>query len=148
MVDELSKLTNGVLCLFIIGVLAIFGQIFDSFTPAVGSMKQKYIEILNFTWIITFYVGILVIFGNFSANICLVHSTCWLFGCIFAWIHGRWIFFRITQKIVPVLKYDESLRKNLTKIVKFEVNLGYQFWTNWVLKSCAISSNFNFFTKW
>ena len=49
MVDELSKLTNGVLCLFIIGVLAIFGQIFDSFTPAVGSMKQKYIEILNFT---------------------------------------------------------------------------------------------------
>ena len=49
MVDELSKLTNGVLCLFIIGVLAIFGQIFASFTPAVGSMKQKYIEILNNT---------------------------------------------------------------------------------------------------
>ena len=40
--------------------------------------------------------------------------------------------FRITQKIVPVWKYDENFCQKLTKIAKFEVNLGYQgkFWTN------------------
>ena len=90
MVDELYKLTNGVLCLFIIGVLAIFGQIFASFTPPVGSLAAFLPEFMV----------------------------------------GRYSPFRITQKIVPVLKYDESLRIKLTKIVKFEVNLGYQFWTN------------------
>ena len=38
----------------------------------------------------------------------------------------------MTQKIVPVWKYDENFCQKLTKIAKFEVNLGYQdkFWTN------------------
>ena len=96
---------------------------------------QKYGEKLNNTWMITFYIGILAIFGNFWANICLVHSTRCLSGCIFAWNHCGQIFsFRITQKIVPVWKYDENFCQKLTKIAKFEVNLGYQgkFWTNWV----------------
>ena len=30
------------------------------------------------------YMGILTRFGNFGANICLIHSTCCLTGCIFA----------------------------------------------------------------
>ena len=94
---------------------------------------KKYGKKLNNTWMITFYIGILAIFGNFWANICLVHSTRCLSGCIFAWNHCRQIFsFRITQKIVPVWKYDENFCQKLTKIAKFEVNLGYQgkFW--WV----------------
>ena len=98
---------------------------------------QKYVEILKNTWMISFYKGILVISGNFWANICLVYSTRWLCGCIFPWNHGRQIFsFRIIENIVPVLKYDENVWRKLTKIVKFEVNLGFwgKFWTNWVLK--------------
>ena len=97
---------------------------------------QKYVEILNNTWIITFYIGILAIFSNFGGNFCLVHSSHWLSGYMFAWNHGRQIFsVRITQKIVPVLKYDENFCRKLTKIAKFEVNLGYRgkFRTNWVL---------------
>ena len=70
---------------------------------------QKYVEILNKTWMITFHIGILVIFYNFWANICLVHSTYWLSGCIFAWNHGRQIFsFRIILKSVPILKYHKN----------------------------------------
>ena len=40
--------------------------------------------------------------------------------------------FRITQKIVPVWKYDENFCQKPTKIAKYEVNLGYQgkFWTD------------------
>ena len=33
-------------------------------------------------------------------------------------------FERITQKIVPVLKYDGNFCRKLTKIAKFEVKLG------------------------
>ena len=63
------------------------------------------------------YMGILTRFGNFGANICLIHSTCCLTGCIFAWNHCGQIFsFRITQKIVPVWKYDENFCLKLTKI--------------------------------
>ena len=38
----------------------------------------------------------------------------------------------ITQKIVPVLKYDGNFCRKLAKIARFEVNLGYRgkFWTN------------------
>ena len=62
--------------------MANSGQIFASFAPAVGStttfsleimepgyaffFKQKYGEKLNNTWMITFYIGILAIFGNFG----------------------------------------------------------------------------------
>ena len=100
--------------------LTNFGQVFASFTPAIGSMKtswnhgflcetQKYGEKLNITWMITSYIGILAIFCNFWANTCLVHSTRSLSGCIFAWNHcGQIFFFRITQKIVPVWKCDEN----------------------------------------
>ena len=60
---------------------------------------KKYGEKLNNTWMITFYMGILAIFGNFWANICHVHSTCCLSCCIFAWDHCGQIFsFKITQK--------------------------------------------------
>ena len=48
---------------------------------------QKYGEKLNNTWMITFHIGILTIFGNFWANICLIHSTRFLSGSIFAWNH-------------------------------------------------------------
>ena len=95
---------------------------------------QKYVEILNTIWIIALYIGILVIFSNFWANFCLIHSSCWLFHYIFASDHGRHILcFRKTQKIDPVLKYDENFCRKLPKIVKFEVNFGYRgkFWTNW-----------------
>ena len=117
--DELSKLTNGVVfvfgcfCIGIYHILASFGQIFASFTPAIGSMTtfvlgtqicflcetQKYGGKLNNTWMITFYIGILAIFGNFWANICLVHFTCCLSCCIFARNHcGKIFSFMITQK--------------------------------------------------
>ena len=48
---------------------------------------QKYGEKLNNTWMITFHIGILTIFGNFWANICLIHSTRFLSGSFFAWNH-------------------------------------------------------------
>ena len=75
-------------------------------------------------------------FQNFWANFCLVYSSRWLSGCIFTWNHGRQILsFRITLKIVPILKYDENFCRKLPKIAKFAVNLGYRgkFWTKWVL---------------
>ena len=52
-VDELSKLTNGVVfvfgcfCIAIQHILAIFGQIFASFTPAIGSMTTFLLEIME-----------------------------------------------------------------------------------------------------
>ena len=59
---------------------------------------KKYGEKLNNTSIITFCIGILAIFGNLWANICLVHSSCCLSGCIFALNHCGQIFsFIITQ---------------------------------------------------
>ena len=133
---------------------SFFRQIFASFTPAVGSlttflleiMKPRYafyvkhnswyVEILNNICIITFHTGISAIFGNYWVNFCLVHSRRWLSGRIFAWNRGRQIFvFRMTQKIVPVLKYDENFCRKLPKIAKFAVNLWYQgkFLKNWDL---------------
>ena len=99
---------------------------------------QKCGKKLNNTWMTMFYIGILPIFVNFWANnICLVHSPHCLSGCIFVWNHCGLIFsFRITQKIVPVWKYVQTFcqKQKLTKIAKFEINLGYhcKFWTNWV----------------
>ena len=93
---------------------------------------QKYVEVSDNIWIITFYKRILVIFGNF----CLVHSSQLLSGRIFAWNHGREIFsFRITQKKYASFKIWWKYLQKTTKIAKFEVNLGYpgNFWTNWVL---------------
>ena len=55
---------------------------------------QKYVEVLNNTWMITFYIGILAIFGIFWANICLVRSTHLLSGCILTEIMvGRYSLF-------------------------------------------------------
>ena len=82
-----------------------FRQIFASFIPAVGFLwplfclkswnpdiislgKQKYVEILNNIWILTFYIGILAIFGNFWVNFCLIYSSCWFFDhffCLKSW---------------------------------------------------------------
>ena len=140
---------------YYIAILAIFGNFWVNFCHTHSSCwfydhlfawnhgtqifcfceTQKYVEILNNTWIITFYIGILGIFGKFGAIFCLAHSRHWLSGCIFAWNHGRQVFsFKITQ-VVPVLKYDENFWRKLTKIPKFEINLGYwgKFWTNCVL---------------
>ena len=110
------------LCLvvFLYRNIAHFGKFCSNFclifTPAIGSMTtffawnhgtqicflcetQKYGEKLNNTWMITFYIGILAIFGNFWANICLVHFTCCLSCCIFARNHcGKIFSFMITQK--------------------------------------------------
>ena len=149
-----TKLTNGVVFV-LVHKYSNFGQFLVKFLPHSLQLfydhvfawnletriyflceTQKYVEVLNNTWMITFFIGILAIFGNFWANICLVHFNHWLSGCIFDWNHGRQILsFRITQKIVPVLKYDQNFCRKLIKIAKFEVNLGYQgkFWTNWVL---------------
>ena len=81
-----------------------FGQIFATFTPAVGSMTTFLLEIMESRYAFfvkhkKIYIGILAIFGNFWANICHVHSTCCLSCCIFAWDHCGQIFsFKITQK--------------------------------------------------
>ena len=106
---------------------------FASFTPALDSMttfflkimviryafsekQKKYVEILNTIWIIAFCIGILSIFGNFGANICLVHSSLWLSHLIFSWNDGRHIcFFRKTQnlsKFRNMIKISEENYQN------------------------------------
>ena len=81
---------------------------------------QKYVEIFDNIWIITFYAEIFAIFGNFWPNFCLIYFSHWLSGRIFVWNHGRQIFsYRITQKIVPLLQYDENFCRKLPKIAKF-----------------------------
>ena len=88
---------------------------------------QKYGEKLNNTWMIKFYIRNISMFRQFLGKY-VPRSL------VFAWNHCGQIFsFRIAQKIVPVWKCENFCQK-LTKIAKFEVNLGYQgkFWTNWV----------------
>ena len=43
------------------------------------SEKQKYIEKINIIRIIALLIEIFAVFGNFSANFCLVHSSCWFY---------------------------------------------------------------------
>ena len=52
---------------------------------------SKYVEILNNIWIITFYIRILAIFGNFWSTFCIIHFSCWFCDHFFArnnWIHN------------------------------------------------------------
>ena len=84
---------------------------------------QKCGEKLNSTWMIMFYIGILAIFDNFWANICLVHSICCLSGCIFAW---NYCGLTLTQKIVPVVwkcwKFLPKTNKNSQIWHKFGIS--------------------------
>ena len=58
----------------------------ESWNPDIlVSETKKYAEILNNIWIITFYIRILAIFGNFWSTFCIIHSSCWFCDHFFAW---------------------------------------------------------------
>ena len=100
-------LNNNWIIIFYIGILAIFGNFKPHFCLIHSSCwfydhffawnnetqvcfcceTQKYVEILNNNWIITFYIGILAIFGNFWVNFCLVHTNFWLYDHLLALNH-------------------------------------------------------------
>ena len=75
---------------------------------------KNIVKKLNNIWMITFYIVMLGRFSNFWANICLVHSTCSVAGCILSEIIpvvGRYFSFRITQKSCTSLEIWKFLPK-------------------------------------
>ena len=84
--------------------LTNFRQIFASFTPTVGSVTTSLLEIMvpryafsekhknmlkyrKIFEVLHFkleYLQFLAIFGNFWANFCLIHSSCWFYDDFFA----------------------------------------------------------------
>ena len=104
---------------------------------------QKYVEMLNKTWIIIFYIGILAIFCNFWAHFWLVHSSCWFYGHFFAWNHGIQICF-----LCETQKYVEMLNK--TWIIIFYIGIlaiFCNFWAHFWLVHSSCWFYDHFFAK-
>ena len=54
--------------------------------------------------VITLYIGILAVFGNFWPNFCLIPSSCWFYNHFFALHQGTQIYcFCETQMYVEIL---------------------------------------------
>ena len=93
---RIDQLNNFRIIWLKIGTFTIFSHFIGKFLPHSLQLLllwpffcSKYVEILNNIWIITFYIRILAIFGNFWSTFCIIHFSCWFCDHFFAW--NNWI---------------------------------------------------------
>lgn len=90
--------------------------------------KQKHVEIFDSIRIIALQIGIFVIFSNFLANFCLIHSSSWFYDHFFTWSHGT------KKSYSEKQKYFESLNNILITALNLGVLAFFgKFWTNFCL---------------